>query len=119
MLSVHRSSQEAAKPFARVTAPVCVSGSKLRTLELSVSSLTSATVQVGRRAAVWFEFAFPRWLLTLNISCSLYPLMHLLPTFFLSFYLFIHERHREREAEEKQAPCRESDMGLDPRSPGF
>ena len=25
------------------------------------------------------------------------------------------ERHRQRE---KQAPCREPDMGLDPRSPG-
>ena len=31
------------------------------------------------------------------------------------------EREREREAEtqrEKQAPCREPDVGLDPRSPG-
>ena len=31
------------------------------------------------------------------------------------------EREREREAEtqrEKQAPCRESDMGFDPESPG-
>ena len=36
------------------------------------------------------------------------------------FYLFIHERHREREMQrhrqgEKQAPCRETDTGLDPR----
>ena len=40
------------------------------------------------------------------------------------FYLFIHEmqrkrgvgqRHRQRE---KKAPCREPDVGLDPRSPG-
>ena len=53
--------------------------------------------------------------------------------FFLRFYLFIHERHthterereREREREgqrhrrsEKQAPCREPDVGLDPGSPG-
>ena len=35
------------------------------------------------------------------------------------FYLFIHERHREKERQrhrqrEKQAPCRESDVGLDP-----
>ena len=35
--------------------------------------------------------------------------------FFLRFYLFIHERHRQRE---KEAPGRESDTGLDPRSPG-
>ena len=42
--------------------------------------------------------------------------------FFLRFYLFIHEREREREsetqAEEKQAPCREPNVGLDPGSPG-
>ena len=41
--------------------------------------------------------------------------------FFLRFYLFIHERQRERQRHrprEKQAPCRESDGGLDPGSPG-
>ena len=45
--------------------------------------------------------------------------------FFLRFYLFIHERHTQREGErqrhrqrEKQAPCREPDVGLDPGSPG-
>ena len=32
----------------------------------------------------------------------------------LRFYLFIHERHRQRE---KQAPCREPDVGLDPEIP--
>ena len=36
--------------------------------------------------------------------------------------LFIHERHTERERQkhkqrEKQAPCRELDVGLDPRIP--
>ena len=35
----------------------------------------------------------------------------------------MHERHRERERQrhrqrEMQAPCREPDVGLDPRSPG-
>ena len=35
--------------------------------------------------------------------------------FFLRFYLFIYERHRQRE---KQAPCRESDAGLEPGTPG-
>ena len=37
--------------------------------------------------------------------------------FFLSFYLFIHERHTERQRprqREKQAPCREPDAGPDP-----
>ena len=32
------------------------------------------------------------------------------------------EREREKEAEtqaEKQVPCREPNMGLDPRSPGY
>ena len=43
--------------------------------------------------------------------------------FFLRLYLFIPERHRERERQrhrqrEKQAPRREPDAGLDPRSPG-
>ena len=36
-------------------------------------------------------------------------------------YLFILERHRERQRHrqrEKQAPCREPDAGLDPRTPG-
>ena len=52
---------------------------------------------------------------------------------FLRFYLFIHERHTEREAEteeeektkernrkreEKQAPCREPNAGLHPGTPG-
>ena len=39
----------------------------------------------------------------------------------LKIYLFIHERHRERQRHgqrEKQVPCREPDVGLDPGSPG-
>ena len=44
-------------------------------------------------------------------------------TFFLRFYLFTHERHTQRERQrhrqrEEQAPCREPDVGLDPRTPG-
>ena len=44
--------------------------------------------------------------------------------FFLKIfiYLFMRDTEREREAEtqakEKQAPCREPDVGLDPGSPG-
>ena len=39
--------------------------------------------------------------------------------FLKRFCLFIHERHRERQRHrEKQAPCREPDVGLDPESPG-
>ena len=37
--------------------------------------------------------------------------------FFLRFYLFIHERQRHRQREE-QAPCREPDGGLNPRTSG-
>ena len=36
------------------------------------------------------------------------------------FYLFIHERNRERQRHrqwEKQAPCRDPDVGLDHRTP--
>ena len=40
---------------------------------------------------------------------------------FLKVYLFIHERHRERQIHrqrEEQAPCRKPDVGLDPGTPG-
>ena len=46
--------------------------------------------------------------------------------FFLRFYLFIHERHTHTHTEgggqrhrqrEKQVPCKEPDMGLDPGTP--
>ena len=38
---------------------------------------------------------------------------------FLKKILFIHEKHRERERQkEKQAPCREPDVGLSPGTPG-
>ena len=41
---------------------------------------------------------------------------------FLRFYLFIHERHTERQKHrerEKQAPCREPHEGLDLGTPGL
>ena len=38
-------------------------------------------------------------------------------TFFFRFYLFIHERHIDRQRE-KQAPCREPNAGLNPKTPG-
>ena len=39
--------------------------------------------------------------------------------FCLRFYLFMRDTHRERERQrEKEAPCREPDMGLNPGSPG-
>ena len=46
--------------------------------------------------------------------------MTILLPLFLRFYLFIHERYRDREAKkqakrEKQSPC--SDVGLDPGTP--
>ena len=37
--------------------------------------------------------------------------------FFKRFYLFIHERQRHRQSE-KQAPCREPNVGLDSVTPG-
>ena len=39
--------------------------------------------------------------------------------FIKRFYFFIHKRHRERQRHrqrEKQSPCREPDVGLDPRT---
>ena len=43
--------------------------------------------------------------------------------YFLKIYLFIYDRHREREAQrhrrrEKQTRCREPDVGMDPGTPG-
>ena len=43
--------------------------------------------------------------------------------FFFNFFVFNHERQRERERQRnrqrlKQAPCREPDVGLDPKSLG-
>ena len=37
---------------------------------------------------------------------------------FLRFYLLIHERQRERQRQEKQAPCKEPDVGLNPGTLG-
>ena len=54
---------------------------------------------------------FMGWLL-LNFPVYL-PLIPNL--YFLKFYLFIHERHRQRE---KQALCKEPDVGLNPGIPG-
>ena len=50
------------------------------------------------------------------------PLKHSLFKKFI--YLFIHERHTQRERQrhrqrEKQAPCRKTDVGLDPWTPGW
>ena len=41
--------------------------------------------------------------------------------YFLRFYLFIYERERDwqrHRQREKQAPSREPDLGLNPRTPG-
>ena len=41
--------------------------------------------------------------------------------FLKKIHLFIHERRRERQGHrqrEKEAPCREPDVGLDPGFPG-
>ena len=45
----------------------------------------------------------------------------ILVIFFFSFYLFIHERHRERQTHrqrEKQILRRQPDAGLHPQTPG-
>ena len=58
------------------------------------------------------------------IYTYIYIYRHFLVSFFKKrFYLFIHERHTQRERHryrqrEEQAPCWEPDMGLDPGSPG-
>ena len=46
--------------------------------------------------------------------------LHTSNYFFLRFYLFINERYRERQRHrrrEKQAPCTEPNVGLDPGPP--
>ena len=58
-----------------------------------------------------------------NIPSLKFPKLPLIFFFLSRFYLFIYERHRNREAErhrwrEKKAPCMEPDVGLNPRTPG-
>ena len=53
-----------------------------------------------------------------NSICLDFYFLFLLLLFFKDFiYLFMIDTHRERQRE-KQAPCREPDVGLHPRSPG-
>ena len=50
-----------------------------------------------------------------HIICGLFYFI------FLRFYLLSHERHRDRGSHrqrEKQAPCKELGVGLDPKSQG-
>ena len=77
-----------------------------------------------------FEHTWWRLNLASNTQSCLVPCGRLIkdPTvlfIFLRFYLFIHERHREKEntwqrhrQRQKQAPCKEPDMGLGSGSPG-
>ena len=74
-----------------------------------------------------FYFFPPSYLVRSKNSCLCSVPAVLSLSFFKRFYLFIHERHtqkaRKRERQrhrqgEKQSPCREPDMGLDPRSLG-
>ena len=61
------------------------------------------------------------WDLLWGVSFALNNTLTERKSFFLRFYLFIHERHTERQRHrqrEKQAPCREPDVGLNPRTPG-
>ena len=58
--------------------------------------------------------------LFLSFGTALVEKVSFLLLFFLIIYLFIHERQRGRQRHrqrEQQAPCREPDMGLDPRTP--
>ena len=55
------------------------------------------------------------FLLLYYLAIVLFDVWHI-DLFFFKIYLFI-QKERERQRE-KQAPCREPDMGLDPGSPG-
>ena len=64
-----------------------------------------------------FQSHYRMFAITMHFS----PVLKMITTAFLKkrFYLFIHEIHRERQKhrqKEKQAPCREPDVGLDPRT---
>ena len=71
---------------------------------------------------IYANACIPPHLFFYTNSNDLHELLH--TCFFLFFFLkkilFIHERPRERQRHrqrEKQAPCREPDAGLDPRTP--
>ena len=56
-----------------------------------------------------------------DVTCCAIEVNVSFSNLFISFFfkiLFIHERQREREKREKQAPCREPDVGLDFGTPG-
>ena len=61
---------------------------------------------------------------TLSVNSSEVCVTSLSPFFFFfnflkRFYLFMRDTERGRDRQrEKQAPCREPDVGLDPGSPG-
>ena len=75
----------------------------------------------------WYIFVSLPNLLSLHLKSSLISSISASSYYWFSFLflktLFIYswERHPERQRHrqsDRQAPCRESDLGLDPRSPG-
>ena len=70
------------------------------------------------------RYSLKIWALTVILLKAQKEVKHSRESFchlFKKFYLSIHDRHRKRQRHkqrEKQAPCREPAMGLDPRIPG-
>ena len=64
-----------------------------------------------------------KFVLEEGLRSRIFSLIRLQNFFQKIFYLFTHERHTESERQrprqrEKQAPCGEPDVGLDPGTPG-
>ena len=60
--------------------------------------------------------AFHSFFFFLNVSI----IIQITSSFFIFFkdFIYLFMRETQREQREKQAPCREPDVGLDPGSPG-
>ena len=66
---------------------------------------------IGSKDEIEF-WSFKVLIIELSLCCVFFKIL---------IYLFMRDRERERQRyrqREKQAPCRESDVGLDPRTPG-
>ena len=82
-----------------------------------IASHSESFINPDGKLDLWIQ---NNWLSSWWLKNVLSTSIDIVRLFFLRFYLFIHERygggrHRQRE---KQASCREPDMGLDPGSPG-
>ena len=101
-------------PLGETMASEVYSGCHVPLTSVWVSLLTAYLIH--RRVLFFTYFWLPKKIVLPLLTDALFE-----DCFFLGFYLFIHERHRERGRDrprEMQAPYGKPDSGHDPRTPG-